>query len=75
MTMRELDSSLRNIRKRVAAANSFQAALRGIRLNLPNIDAGPAEETHFSDDEEALFDKRIREAQARKQAEMRGHGG
>lgn len=70
MTMRELVSSIKAIRKRKGVAMTFTAALHGHRLNLTAVEEKPQDE--FTPEEDALMERTIREAQARKQAEMRG---
>ncbi len=73
--MRELCSALSSIRKRTNAVMAFQAALRGLKLDLPAMEESIPKQSQFSQEEDAMADRLMQEAMARKQAQFRGDRG
>lgn len=76
MTLRELDSAMRQINRRTHGKIQLEFALRGIKL--PDSLAVAAEksedEVAFTEEEDAQMERALLAAQKRKQEEMRARG-
>lgn len=69
MTMREVVSAVVAIRRRRAAEQSFQAALRGLKLDPEALGAPPKREPEFTPDEDEKAERLMQELIARKKAQ------
>jgi len=72
MTLRELHSALIYIDKRHSRKLKWNAALRGIKIDIAD---DVAKKVEFSEEEDALLSKQLKLAQERKRAELRGKNG
>jgi hypothetical protein len=75
MTMREVCSAVTCIRRRQGGEMKFQAALRGMKLDLGALERGTDRAEEYSAEEEKKAAEAMARLLAKKRAERRGKNG